>query len=244
MPALTPMIKTLIFWNVGIWILQSLSPELFESWDRVPFFTVNQEGIERGYLWQPFTYMWLHEPDFPFHVLINMFTLYMFGTQLELVWGPRRFLRYYIICGVGAGLLIVLWNWLFEVPRLRGGTLGASGAVFGVLTAYALLWPNRQVMLLFPPIPVKAIWLIPILFVMLYLFPGNAQVSHVAHLGGVIVGAAMLREETRTALNLGTLRQRWNRYRMRGRLRAVRRDEWERRRRGGGGGDDDRPTYH
>jgi membrane associated rhomboid family serine protease len=242
MPPITPMIKNLIFWNVGIWLLQTLSPGLFQSWDGVPLFTVNLEGLERGYLWQPFTYMWLHEPNFPLHVMMNMFALYMFGTQLETLWGPRRFLRFYIICGVGAGVLIGVCNWIFD-ERLSGGTLGASGAVFGVLTAYALLWPNKQVMLLFPPIPIKAIWLIPTLFIMLYLFPGNGEVSHVAHLGGVLVGAALLRDETRQALNIGTLRQRWNRYRMRGRLRAVRRDEWERRRRGGGG-DDDRPTYH
>jgi len=242
MPPITPMIKHIIFWNVGIWLLQSFdnTQNLFQSYDGVPFFTVNLDGLERGYVWQPFTYMWLHAPDFPLHVMVNMFSLYMFGTQLEMLWGGRRFLRFYVICGVGAGLLIAFCNWIFDQ---RIGTLGASGAVFGVLTAYALLWPNRQVMLLFPPIPIKAIWLIPMLFVMLYVLPGSAQVSHVAHLGGVLVAAFLLRSETQQVLNLGTLRQRWNRYRMRGRLRAVRRDEWERRRRGGGN-DDDRPTYH
>jgi len=242
MPPLTPMIKKLILWNVGIWVLQTLdgTSGLFTSWDGVPLFTVNLQGLERGYLWQPFTYMWLHDPQIPLHVIMNMFALYMFGTQLEQLWGPRRFLRFYVLCGVGAGLLIAFCNWIFD-ERLSGGTLGASGAVFGVLTAYALLWPNRQVMLLFPPVPIKAIWLIPALFIMQYFFSGDTEVSHVAHLGGVLVGAALLRDETREALNLGTLRQRWNRYRMRGRLRAVRRDEWERRRRSD---DDDRPTYH
>jgi hypothetical protein len=95
-------------------------------------------------------------------------------------------------------------------------------------------------MLLFPPIPMRAIWLIPTLFVMLYVFAGSAHVSHIAHLGGVLVAVVLMRDDAQRALNLRSLRHRWNRYRMRGRLRAVRRDEWERRRRN----DDDRPTYH
>ena len=102
-----------------------------------------------------------------------MLALWMFGSPLAVAWGAKRFLRFYLICGVGAGLLIVRCP---SLPLLFGlgtrrrasslPTLGASGAIFGVLLAYSLTWPDRTIMLLFPPIPFRAIWFIPFLFVM------------------------------------------------------------------------------
>jgi len=186
-------------------------------------------------IWQPFTYMWLHSTSGLFHLLSNMFGLYMFGGALERVWGSQRFLRFYLICGVFAGFLIAAWNWVegSVVP-----TLGASGAVYGVLTAYGLTWPNRTIMLLFPPIPLRAIYLIPILF-LLQLGMGD-QVSHVGHLGGVIAALFLLRRDLKNVISLNSLRYRWHRYRMRGRLKAIRREEWSRRQ----GNDRNGPTLH
>jgi membrane associated rhomboid family serine protease len=118
-------------------------------------------------------------------------------------------------------------------------TLGASGAVFGVLLAYSLTWPDRTIMLLFPPIPIKAIYFIPVIFFLSLLGPQN--VSHVGHLGGVVVGWILLRRMGTTGgLTFKSLQYRWRRYRMRRNLRSVRMDELRSRRRS----DDDHRTFH
>lgn len=220
-PGLTPMVKRIMIATAAIWVLQLLTPGLSEV------LAISVPGVfERGFIWQPITYMWLHSPASPMHILLNMFMLWMFGGILERSWGGRRFLRFYLTTGIGAGLIILLW------AVIRGDhhtTLGASGAIYGIVTAFSLLWPDRTVMLLFPPIPMKAIWFIPVLFFFNYFFsPPN--VSHVGHLGGVLVAAILLRKEARRYFNLPNLRYRWHRYRMRGRLRAVRREEEDRRR--------------
>src|SRR5713101_6172179 len=107
-------------------------------------------------LWQPFTYLFLHDVNSVWHILMNMFMLWMFGRELELTWGRNHFLRYYFLTGVGAGLINVLVK---TVPLLFGGslsmtpTIGASGAIFGILIANAVLFPDREVILF--PIPIK-----------------------------------------------------------------------------------------
>ncbi|MFQ5418399.1 MAG: rhomboid family intramembrane serine protease, partial [Myxococcota bacterium] len=184
-----------------------------------------------GYLWQPFTYMWLHGGLG--HILMNMFMLWMFGSQVALSWGPRKFLRYYLICGTGAGVIIATWPYLIMNLSPEGlliPTVGASGAIYGVLLAYSLIWPDRTIALLFPPITFRAIWLIPGMFVMTLMF-GGGGISHIGHLGGVIAGWLYLRrdgEAGRRTLSLQQLKWRWKRYRMRQKLRSVRYQEWER----------------
>jgi membrane associated rhomboid family serine protease len=185
--------------------------------------------------------MWLHSDVNPFHILMNLFVLWMFGSELALAWGEKRFLRYYLACGVGAGFLIATLPWLVAFAGFDPGasmyvpTVGASGAVMGVLLAYSFTWPDRTIQLLFPPVAFKAIWLIPILF-LFELVGARSNVSHVGHLGGVLVGWLYLLQEGRTpgAPTLRTLRHRWRRWSMRRKLRAVRDDE-DRWRRGGGG---------
>lgn len=228
-PSLTPMVKRLLIANGAVYLAQLISPPVTELG------ALSTAGVLRGYLWQPFTYMWLHAPHEPFHIIFNMFALWMFGGSIEQVWGSQRFLRFYLTCGVGAGVLIFVVNW-FANPYIP--TLGASGAVFGLLTAFSLMWPDRTILLIFPPIPIKAIWFIPFLFLIQLLW-GPPNVSHAGHLGGVLVAAFLLRQEVSRYLSFSSLRYRWHRYRMRHRLRAVRREEWERRQR-----DDDRPPYH
>lgn len=184
---------------------------------------------QQGYLWQPLTYMWLHGGLL--HLGMNMFALWMFGSPLAMLWGDRRFLRFYLICGVGAGLVIAAWP---LVPAAFGAsamgafvmpTVGASGAVFGVLLGYSLTWPDRTIMLLFPPIPIKAIWFIPLILGISLLSGGN--VSHAGHLGGVLVGYILLRRMGISGgiPTLQQLKYRWRRYRMRQKLRAVRMEE-------------------
>jgi membrane associated rhomboid family serine protease len=141
------------------------------------------------YPWQIFTYMFMHGGFM--HLLINMFILWMFGVELENLWGSKRFLIYYMLCGVGAGLANLFIAPLFTST---GPTVGASGAIYGILAAFAFLFPNRLIYIYFM-IPVKAKYLI-LLYMFFDLLPiitrQETGVAHVAHLGGAIVGIIYL----------------------------------------------------
>lgn len=148
--------------------------------------------LESGYFgpWQLLSYGFLHG-DFN-HLFFNMFAVLMFGRPLERLWGGRRFVVYYLVCIVGAaGIQLVVQ--LFE-----GGiypTIGASGAVFGLLLAYGVMWPNNKIMLIFLPVPIPAKWFVLIYGALELLFgvtntlPG---IAHFAHLGGMVFGALLL----------------------------------------------------
>src|SRR5262245_37634652 len=224
--SLTPMVKQLLIANCAIYLAQHLGPRMGVPFTAL-FALCPADIVEHYRIWQPFTYMWLHAPDSAMHILFNMFSLWMFGGILESVWGSQRFLRFYLQCGIGAGFIIFGWNSLFE-SAYYSTTLGASGAIYGLLLAFSLMWPDRPIMLLFPPFPITAIWFIPVMFAMNLAFSGS-NVSNVGHLGGVIVGGWLMRDRLAPYLSLGSLRHRWHRWRMRNRLRAVRRDEWQRR---------------
>ncbi|MCR6685043.1 rhomboid family intramembrane serine protease [Pseudoxanthomonas sp.] len=146
-------------------------------------------------VWQLLTYGFLHGGLG--HLFFNMLALYMFGAPLELTWGPRRFLAYYLICVVGAGLCQLAVGW-WTVAQGGAGypTVGASGGVFGLLLAYGMLFPNQRVMLLFPPIPMKARTFV-IVFGALELLLGftgwQPGVAHFAHLGGMLFGWLVIR---------------------------------------------------
>ena len=234
------MVKRIVIANGIVWLLELAWRAPSGQSVLIYYGGLSVEGVLQGYLWQPFTYMWLHSTQF-MHILFNMVALWMFGGQLEQLWGSRRFLNFYLTCGIGAGFFIFVWNLAFgnfAVP-----TVGASGAIFGVLTAFSLLWPNQTIWLVIPPIPLRAIYFIPLLFVMQFIM-GGGNISHAGHLGGVLVGGYILRDQLRGTINLKSLRYRWHRYRMKGRLRSVRREEWERRKRPDDDDDDRRPTYH
>ena len=140
--------------------------------------------------WQLFTYGFLHGDLV--HIAFNMFALWMFGRELELLMGPKRFLTYYLTCMVGAGLVQLL------VAKFQGGlypTIGASGGVFGILLAFGLAFPNRMIVLIFPPIPMRAKYFVLIYGLLeLYLgVSGNAPgVANFAHLGGMLFGFLLL----------------------------------------------------
>jgi membrane associated rhomboid family serine protease len=152
-------------------------------------------------IWQPFTYIFLHAPDDFLHVLFNMFFLWMFGRELELVWGKARFVRYYFLTGVGAGLIEVLVK---TVPTFYGRapsdipTIGASGAIFGIFAACAILFPDRQVRVFFLPILISMRTFVLSLAAMEFFLPllfrsAGDNVSHICHLGGMLVGWLYLR---------------------------------------------------
>lgn len=141
--------------------------------------------------WQLLTYGFLHGNLT--HIAFNMFGLWMFGQDLERLWGPRRFLVYYLICVVGAGFIQLL------VAGFQGGlypTVGASGGLFGLLLAYGLTFPNRVVVPLFPPIPMRAITFV-FVFGLLELYLGVSGsapgIANFAHLGGMLFGFLTLR---------------------------------------------------
>jgi membrane associated rhomboid family serine protease len=140
--------------------------------------------------WQLITYAFLHG-GFN-HLFFNMFALWMFGLPVEKVWGSLRFAQYYLVCILGAGLIQLL------VQYISGSvypTIGASGAVFGLLLAYGVMWPNAKLFLIFFPVPIKAKW-----FVLIYggvelvfgVTGAMPQVAHYAHLGGLFFGAGLL----------------------------------------------------
>jgi membrane associated rhomboid family serine protease len=140
--------------------------------------------------WQLISYGFLHG-SFN-HLFFNMFALWMFGLPIEKAWGSRKFSQYYFICILGAGLVQLL------VQYLSGDiypTIGASGAVFGLLLAYGVTWPNAKLFLIFFPVPIKAKWFVLIYGVVELIFGVTGampQIAHYAHLGGLFFGAGLL----------------------------------------------------
>lgn len=167
--------------NFALWPLGSggsvLTPDGMQT---VPGFQV----------WQLLTYGFLHGGML--HLFLNMFALWMFGVPLEHRWGSARFLRYFLVCVIGAGLIQLL------VASQAGETyptVGASGGVFGILLGFGMLFPNQRLMLLFPPIPIKAKYFV-ILYGAFELWAGItgtlAGIAHFAHLGGMLFGFLMI----------------------------------------------------
>ena len=142
--------------------------------------------------WQMITHMFMHG-SFT-HLLFNMFGLYMFGSRLEQMWGAKRYINFYLITGLGAALLHTLVQ-DYEITQglvnINQPTVGASGALFGILVAFAMYWPNTQLFLMFIPVPIKAKWAV-IGYAIFELFAGisglQAGVAHFAHLGGALFG--------------------------------------------------------
>ena len=196
---LPPVTKGLLIINCAVFVLQLLlGPALdaFMLWPWLPPEAAGQ-GLPDFMPWQLLTHGFMHSTGNPAHLLFNMLALLMFGAQLEYVWGQRRFLTYYLVCVLGAGLCqlaVVSWS-----VRNGGGlhpTVGASGGVFGLLLAYGMLFPNQRVMLLIPPIPMKARTLV-IVYGLIELVLGvtgtQSGVAHFAHLGGMLFGWLLIR---------------------------------------------------
>ncbi len=187
---LPPVVKALLAMNGIVFVLQlALNNAPF-----YPYMLWPIGGADAGGLsfmpWQLVTYGFLHGSLA--HLFFNMLALFMFGAQLEHTWGPKRFLTFYAVCVVGAGLCqlgVVTWS------LSQGGypypTLGASGGVFGLLLAYGMLFPNQRIMLLFPPIPMRARTFV-IVYGLVELVMGitgtRSGVAHFAHLGGMLFG--------------------------------------------------------
>lgn len=230
---ISPVVKNILIINIFFFVAQLTFPIFMGGLSLYPFVS---EGFEP---WQLATHFFMHDPKSIGHILFNMFAVVIFGTQLERVWGPKKFLGYYLICALGAALLYMLVNYLrlksfeshlleisliepteiqyyLDIAKNQGleliksdknftdfplgelnslvnaPMLGASGAVFGLLVAFGYLFPNTELMLLFPPIPIKAKYFV-IGYAALELYLGisnnpSDNVAHFAHLGGALVG--------------------------------------------------------
>jgi membrane associated rhomboid family serine protease len=191
-------LKWLLISNIGIFVVYFFLYQTdFGSFFR-NFWLVPAQVVSTFAVWQLVTYMFMHSYGNFGHILWNMLALWMFGVELERLWGTGRFLRYYFACGVGAGICVVISAYAFSVdPNIP--TLGSSGAVYGILLAYALLFPDR-IMLFGFLIPIKVKYFVMIIgaitFMQSYLVTVGGQrsgVAVVAHLGGLVVGYLLLR---------------------------------------------------
>ncbi|MBK6765503.1 MAG: rhomboid family intramembrane serine protease [bacterium] len=180
----TEVVKFLILANVTVFAAQEIL-----GWHGflISNFALIPEDFFHGKVWTLFTYMFLHG-GFS-HILFNMLALWMFGSMLERVWGSKEFLKYYLLTGLGGGLCYALFNMHSPVP-----TVGASGAIYGLLLAYAVLFPENVIYIWFV-IPVKAKYFAIIFGVIEFLasFNPGSGVAHLAHLGGMVMGYAYLK---------------------------------------------------
>lgn len=209
---ITPAVKMLIITNVVVFLVNLIVPALTIRLGLVPAAVFGEFAI-----WQPVTYMFLHSTAGVGHILINMLTLWMFGTELERTWGSRFFTKYYFVTGIGAAattLLLAVAPFGFSDSIYYSVTVGASGAIYGLLLAYGLYFPNRPIFLYFIfPIPAKYFVMIigAIAFFSSLGGPGGG-VAHSAHLGGLVVGYLYLQSLRKRPLD--ELKYRWLRWRM------------------------------
>lgn len=244
---LTPTVKQLLIINV---IFFAGSQFVAQAYDIFSLFYPENKNFQ---LWQPLTHMFMHGNLM--HILFNMFALYSFGTTLEQFWGGKKFLFFYISCGLGAAALHTLVNYFqvqngFEALRETGlsdaaiyefvntgkiqydssavnesvlqslfdafntPAVGASGAIYGLLVAFAFMFPDTGLMLLFVPFPIKAKYFVPgLLLLDLFLgvsgksiFGGGSGIAHFAHIGGAVIGFLMMWYWRKDQFN----RNRWN----------------------------------
>ncbi len=205
-----PVTRNIIIINFLIWIVAELRPEfMYEN------FALYYPKSQHFHWWQFVTHMFMHGGFW--HIFFNMFTLYMFGSVLERVWGPKKYLLFYFVTGLGAAALhtgvewcqCLYWEHIVNAGSavdaiaanssiqtlFRTPTVGASGAIYGLLLGYAMLFPDSRMTLLFPPITLKAKWFV-IIFAAIELFTGisgmGGGIAHFAHLGGMLFGLILI----------------------------------------------------
>jgi membrane associated rhomboid family serine protease len=185
-----PAVKWLIIVNTVIFVLIYLSPAELKGQTTVLFALSAVAAVKNLYVWQLVTYMFLHASIT--HILFNMLTLWMFGMQLERDWGTRQFLKFYFYCGIAAGVCVLGVNMLLGYWYTP--TVGASGAIFGLLVAFGVMYPNQTVLMYFLfPIKAKYLVMIFVAIELLLTFGPNSGVSTIAHLGGAAFGFVYLK---------------------------------------------------
>ena len=181
--AMPPVTRALILANVALYLVELVAAPFM-----LLHFALWPLGSEAFQPWQLLTYGFLHDPSNKWHIFFNMFALYMFGRALEGYWGSRRFLIYFLVCVLAAGITqLIVTRFMPDA----GFTVGASGGVFGVLLAFAWFFPRQKLIVLPVPIPLPA-WLVVAAYAVIELFFGvtarQQSVAHFAHLGGMLGG--------------------------------------------------------
>ncbi len=180
-------VKWLLIINTAIFLVYFFAVRAGYRAEFALFSLVPYQVVNRLFIWQLVSYMFLHSAADYQHILFNMLMLWMFGKEVENALGTRRFLKYYFICGAGAGVCVIAANYLFGDPLTP--TIGASGAIYGVLLAFGMLFPDSTVLFSFI-FPMKAKYMVAIMAGIAFImsFSANSSVSNVAHFGGMLVG--------------------------------------------------------
>jgi membrane associated rhomboid family serine protease len=206
---LTPGIRMLIIANVAAFVAMFIAKDMMLLWLGLSPAAV----LTQGWVWQPVTYMFLHSGIG--HILFNMLALWMFGVEMERMWGTRYFLKYYFITGVGAAVTTLILAFVppFAQSLYPSLTVGASGAIYGVLLAYALYFPNRPIYMYFIfPIPAKYFVMIIGAVSFFSALGSGGGVAHTAHLGGLVVGYLYLKSGRIHPLS--EIKYRWVKWRI------------------------------
>jgi membrane associated rhomboid family serine protease len=221
---MTLAVRAIVFTNIGVYLLQFVLVAFAGSNVITRAFGLSPALVlEQFQAWRLVTYLFVHDPGGFTHILFNMLALWMFGVELERRWGTRGFVRYYAITGVGAGLATVLVALLpFDVTRgiWDATTIGASGAVYGLLLAWALLFPTRQILFMFIfPLPARvAALLMGAMSFMAAVSGSNGSVAEATHLAGFVIGWVYLRGPASLKLELKYRLAKWRMDRARKRF--------------------------
>ncbi len=180
---ITPVVLNLIIINALVYVAQMILDKTMGLTNYIALYSYRSENFEP---YQLVTHMFAHSPTSFFHILFNMYALWMFGVVLERVWGPKKFLIFYLVCGLAAGVAQMF------AMDVNGSAVGASGAIMGLLAAFAYLFPDTKFYILPFPFPIKAKFMVAI-YAAIDLFgglhPGAADnIAHFAHLGGMVMG--------------------------------------------------------
>ena len=213
-PGFPPGVKWLLISNVAVFLLGYFAGLL--QLDRpLAYLALRPTLVTSGYIWQLVTYLFLHG-GFS-HIIWNMLGLWMFGADLERLWGTRRFVEFYFVCGIGAGICVVLCNYLLPWGNPAVPTIGSSGAIFGILLANAVLFPDRTILWGFL-IPIQMKWFVLIIGTIAFIssFQVNTGVSEFAHLGGMLFGYLWLKKPRSTGSFdlIGPLQRQYQRWKV------------------------------
>jgi membrane associated rhomboid family serine protease len=228
---LSTALKALIGANVVMFVITTFAQGLVGYLGLVPAFVLHQFWV-----WQLATYMFLHGGIF--HIVFNMLALWMFGTELEHMWGTRYFLKFYFVTGIGAGVLTVLFSLLpfgFAQQLQRSIIIGASGSIYGLLLAYALYFPERPILMFFVvPVPAKIFVAIMGAIALYSSVSESGGVANATHLGGLVVAYVFLKSGSGRIHPLSELKYRylkWKINRVRKKFDVYsggRNDDWDR----------------
>ena len=212
-PGFPPGVKWLLISNVAVFLLGYFA-QIAGLDGPLSYLPLRPDRVvNRFYIWQLATYLFLHG-GFG-HIIWNMLALWMFGADLERSWGTRRFIQFYFFCGIGAGICVVLANYVLPWGNPGAPTIGSSGAIYGILMACALLFPDRTILWGFL-VPIQMKWFVLIIGVIAFLssFQVNTGVSNFAHLGGLLFGYLFLRKPNVQFDVAGPVRRRYHEWKI------------------------------